>query len=155
MTETDDGKCHMVTGPRPGDDDPIPKGEPLTRDDILAVEDKEVKPVWIPEWGGRHVYVRVISGRERDLFEADIRGKPGATSNLYNFRARFAVLVCSDADGKPLFTDRDVTALGNKSARGLERIFDAGRHFNKFTEKDIDDLEKNSEGDRTDDSGSS
>ena len=83
-----------------------------------------------------------------------MRTVDGRARNLVDFRARFAVLVASDGEGNALFTAADIPALTAKSSSALERILLAGMKLNRWTEQDIADLEKNSEGDRPDASGS-
>ena len=43
----------------------------LTRNEILAVDDLQTQKVDVPEWGGS-VYVRGLTGSERDALEASI-----------------------------------------------------------------------------------
>src|SRR5262245_43050975 len=107
----------------------------LTRDAILAADD--LKRVWVdtPEWGGG-VWVRLLTGTERDKFESDNvrfsgsgkdrKGEP----NLANIRARLAVLCCCDEAGKRLFADADAEALGRKAGPVLDRIFDKAAALN-------------------------
>jgi len=152
---TDDGqdKCTMLP-PQRTDDEDAPRDVPvLGRDAILEIDDRSRIPLPVPEWGGL-IYVRMVSGGERDKFEASMRTVDGRARNLVDFRARFAVLVASDADGNALFTAADIPALTAKSSSALERILLAGMKLNRWTEQDIADLEKNSEGDRPDASGS-
>ncbi len=115
----------------------------LSRDEILTAEDHKLEQIAVPEWGGI-VYVRVVSGYERDQFEASL-STGSKQLNLHNFRARFAVLVLCDSDEKPLFNNADITALGKKSAAALDRIFDAGRRLNRMSDKDVDELVGNSD----------
>jgi len=114
------------------------------REDILALDDSRVIALEIPEWQ-RSVFLRVISGAERDRFEESCQPnqKTGQRS-MANFRARFAVLVLSDDKGKRLFTDADAGELGKKSQGSLDRILEAGGALNGMNAKDVDDLEKKS-----------
>ena len=110
----------------------------LSRDAILGARDAALVAVPVPEWGGT-VYVRAVSGTERDAFEAgqmDAKGK----ARLANFRARFAVLVACDQTGAPLFGVGDVEALGAKAAAPLDRILEAGMRLNGLRQKDVDEL---------------
>jgi hypothetical protein len=115
--------------------------ENLTRDAILAAEDLKMVPVDVPEWGGR-VYVRILTGLERDRRENEIwlnRNKPIKVS----LRARLVSLSACTQDGKRLFADSDVVDLGTKSAAALDRIFTAAQKINRMTAEDVQDLEKN------------
>jgi hypothetical protein len=115
--------------------------ELLTREAILDIEDLKTAVVAVPEWGGS-VRVRGLTGAERDRFEESVirlRGqKVGA--DLTNVRARLVSMAAIDGEGQPLFTDRDVAALGAKSAKALERVFDAAAKLSGLAPGDIEDL---------------
>lgn len=125
----------------------------LTKDEILNSDDRKVEEIAVPEWGGK-VYIRTLKGKERDNYEASLSVVNGKVMNAGNFRARFAVLVLCDEDGKRLFTDSQAMALGDKSAKPIDRIWDAGRKFNSMDDEDIGVLEGNSDSGQSDDSGS-
>ena len=115
----------------------------LTRNDILEIKDIEVELVKVPEWGG-DVYVKGMTGLERDTFEASIveqRGKKSSV-NMVNIRAKLAAQTVCDEDGKRLFTDADVKKLGAKSAQALQRVFDVAQRLSGITETDVDELAK-------------
>src|SRR5688572_17981670 len=57
----------------------------LTKEQILAADDRPTVPVETPEWGGT-VYLRVISAMERDVYESEI--VEGKRVNYDNIRAR-------------------------------------------------------------------
>lgn len=116
------------------------------RDEILAADDLPREPLVVKEWG-KTVWVRTLSGTERDAFEAsNVRQKGKATEfHRANLRARLAVLVVCDADGKRLFSDEDATALGRKSGAALDRIFDLANRLNRLSEQTQEDAEKNCE----------
>jgi hypothetical protein len=125
----------------------------LTRDQILSIQDIEIEEVEVPEWGGA-VYVRGMSGTERDQFEGSIvtqRGKSTAV-NMANIRAKLAAVSICDADGKRLFTERDAKALGEKSAAALQRIFEVARRLSGIGDEDIEELAEGLEKDPFDDS---
>lgn len=113
----------------------------LKREEILA--QAKAAPVWVdvPEWKGG-VYVREISASARDRFESTMVESAGP-ERLANVRARFVALVACDEAGQALFAEADVAALGELSAKALDRIFDAGRKLNGML-SDAEDVEKNS-----------
>lgn len=101
----------------------------LSRASILAATDLEFRQVDVPEWGGS-VWVRGLTGRERDRFELLMLPlAEGKTSDL-SFRAEVAAMGCVDWDGdsapttmpSPLFQPADVKQLGQKSAAALSRL---------------------------------
>jgi hypothetical protein len=115
----------------------------LTRDLILAALDLPTKDVEVPEWGGT-VKVRALTGAERDKFEASMitEANESRGDKLMNLRARMCAMTIVGEDGKSsLFTDKDVEALGRKSARALNRVFEAARELSGFTDKDVEELE--------------
>lgn len=125
----------------------------LTRDQILGADDLLFEDVPVPEWGGT-VRVRGLSGAERDDFEAgvvQVKGKK-TSMNLRNLRARLVALAVVGADGKRLFADSDVRALGHKSAAALQRVFEAAQRLSGLSDEDVEELTKNSDSDQSDDS---
>lgn len=111
----------------------------LTRDDILKASDIKVESV--KAWGGT-VYVKGMTGRERDQFEASIitiRGK-SQSINLENVRAKLCVMTLCDKDGVRLFADADLVALSEKSAVELQKIFAVAQRLSGITADDVKDL---------------
>ena len=116
----------------------------LNRDKIIAAKDLETEQVEVPEWGGS-VLVRTMNGTERDAFEASFyvgRGK-NREQNLENLRARLVALVVVDEAGERVFTDEDTAALGQKSVKALDRIFEVAQRLNGIGPKDVEDLAGN------------
>lgn len=118
----------------------------LTAEQIKTRPKKPPLLVEIPEWSDNgqpgQVYVREISARERDQFEATMVDSAGP-DKLANVRARFVAIVACDEKGSRLFSDDDATWLGDCSAAALDRIFDAGRQFNGMLAQ-AEDAKKNS-----------
>lgn len=127
----------------------------LTRDAILAASDITVETVPVPEWGGE-VLVAGLTGAQRDEYEQSTIKQRGqdVEMNLANMRAKLVSLSVVDENGKRLFSDKDVTALGKKSARALQRVFDVAMRLSGISKEDLDELAKNSESDQSDDSTS-
>lgn len=117
----------------------------LSRDDILKVKDIQIEAVDVPEWGGI-VYVKSLSGTERDAYESsmiEVRGK-NQRVNLENLRAKLAVMTVCDEDGKLLFSQKDIEVLGKKSASALNRVFKVAQRLSALTDQDVEELAKNS-----------
>ena len=108
----------------------------LTKEQILNSAVPKVE-VHIPEFGGS-VYVKTMTGSERDQFEADHIKSPNQ-----DIRGRLAAYTVCDENGKLLFSPSDVKALGNKSAAGLDRIFAIAIKLNGISKQDVEDLEAN------------
>ena len=102
----------------------------LTKDAILAADDLPRETVLVPEWGG-DVYVRTMSGTDRDAFESSLIARDSAKEGrMENVRARLVALTLCDATGNRLFEDAEITALGRKSALALDRVFAVSQRLN-------------------------
>lgn len=105
---------------------------------VLAARDTKLKgPIAVPEWDGVEVYLKTLSGSERDFFEEGY-----ANDKDKALRARFLVLCLCDADGDRLFTDVEFGELGTRSAVVLTRLFDEAWDWNKFSQKAADEMGK-------------
>lgn len=113
----------------------------LSKESILKSDDLPREQVEVPEWGGS-VYVRTLTGTERDSFEQSMQGKKNKI-DLENVRARFAVLTICDEAGARLFNATDAEKLGSKSAAALDRVFAVAQRLNGFTQSDAEDLAGN------------
>lgn len=113
----------------------------LTRDQILAADDLTTEDHEVPEWGGT-VRIRMLTGTERDAFEASVTQQRGKSvqANLTNLRARLVSLCLIDATGRRMFNREDIPALGRKSAAALDRVFDACRRLNRIGDEDVEEL---------------
>ena len=116
------------------------------RDEILSVDDLKREPIEIPEWpalAGK-LFIRSMTGAERDAFESSLTNGDGKSRQLGNIRARLATLTLCDEAGQRIFDDKDAAALGKKSAAPLNRVFEASQRLNLLSNQDVEDLEKNS-----------
>jgi hypothetical protein len=112
----------------------------LTKDQILAAQDCPRECVNVPEWGG-DVYVCVMSGTDRDSFEASLVA--ARQLDVWNYRAQLAVRCITDESGARLFGDEDALALGKKNAAVLDRIGRVAQKLNKLGDKDLEDIKGN------------
>jgi hypothetical protein len=113
----------------------------LSKEQILSTSDAKTVSLYIEEWGG-DVIISTMSGHARDQFEASLVGKNGGT-NLQNIRAKLAAATIVDEQGNLMFTDKDVAALGKKSAAALDRVFSASQKLNRISDGDVEELAKN------------
>lgn len=108
--------------------DEKPRMALLTRDAILGADDIRYEYVDVPEWGGT-VRVRSLTGSERDEYDAEswamTNGGKDAKGALTDFRVRRVARAIVDEDGAPLFSARDIAALGRKNGMVIDRLDDA------------------------------
>lgn len=111
----------------------------LGRDDILNASDIRKEKVKV--WGGE-VWVRGMTGAERDKFEASVIQFKGNAQNLNltNIRAKLCSLTVCDEEGNRLFTEADVQALSEKSAVELSKIFIVAQRLSGITDADVEEL---------------
>ena len=132
----------------------------LNKDILLAKQELEIKKVDLED--GNFVYVREMTGRERDTLEESLitekKGKKGKITferNLSDFRAKLACSTICDEEGNNLLTIKDAPTLStNMGAKRLSLIVEVAEKLNKMSEEDKDDLTKNSEAEEAEDSSS-
>ena len=132
----------------------------LTRKQLLEKELLQV--VKVDLGGDDFIYVKQMTGRDRDRFEQSIlkekedeKGKVTYERSLEDFRAKLAVLTVCDEKGELLFRPEDYSTLSaNMSANRLEKIITKAQKLNRISEQDREKLVKNSESDRDDNSPS-
>ncbi len=113
----------------------------LTKEQILAAQDLPTEDVSVPEWGGT-VRVRGMTGSERDAWELlQLDDKKPA-----DIRATLLAFTIVDEKGALVFQPEEISALGKKSAKALQRVFRVAQKLSRITEADVKELEKNSSG---------
>lgn len=129
--------------------------EQSLRDRILAAPDLKREAVYVPQWGF-NVYVRTLTGAELDAWQASLVNFDGKRPRLQmaNQRARLVVKCVVDEAGNRLFKDDEADALGRKSAAAIQVLFDAAQRLNALSDDLVEEMEKNSTSEPTDDSGS-
>jgi len=133
----------------------------MGKEALLAKDKLEIVKVEFED--GNYVFVRQMTGHERDTFEQSlirkIRDKKGAVTSYEqateDFRAKLAVLTICDEAGDPVLEAKDYPVLSrNMSAKRLETIINKAQELNKISEEDKEELVKNSEVGQADDSNS-
>ena len=137
----------------------------LSKEDIFKADDRPVRDVEVPEWGGT-VRVRGLTGAGRDEYESSLRAvqeveQPDGTvlqkmvPNTLNSRAKLASLSIVDSDGNQLFSELDVGRLGQKSSAALDRVVAAASELSALGGSAAEgELEGNSGAAESGDSGS-
>jgi hypothetical protein len=124
----------------------------LNRENLLTKEPLEIVKVDLGK--DEYIYVRQMTGRERDKFEQslikrtrDSKGKvTGYDQSLDDFRAKLAVNSICDEQGNLLLKPDDYPQLSQMmSAARLEKIVNESQKLNAISEEDKEELVKNSE----------
>jgi hypothetical protein len=124
----------------------------LNRENLLTKEPLEIVKVDLGK--DEYIYVRQMTGRERDKFEQslikrtrDSKGKvTGYDQALDDFRAKLAVNSICDEQGNLLLKPDDYPQLSQMmSAARLEKIVNESQKLNAISEEDKEELVKNSE----------
>lgn len=127
----------------------------LDRKSLLKKEEVQIVKVELGK--DEFVYVRQMSGRERDTFEQslikEVKDAAGTVTGydrtLMDFRAKLAVVTLCDEKGVSLLQPSDYEMLSiNMSAKRLEKIVNEAQKLNAITEEDKENLVKNSGGDQ-------
>lgn len=116
----------------------------LTKEAILAADDRKYQDVEVPEWGGA-VRVMAMSGTERDAWENTIIDDNGKIVRKANARADLVARCVVDEDGDRMFTEDDIAALGAKSSAALDRVFAVCQKVNNLGGEVVEELVGNSE----------
>ena len=127
----------------------------LDRNQLLKKEELEIVEVVLGN--DEKVFVRQMTGRERDRFEQtlvrEVKDKKGNVTyekTTEDFRAKLAVCTVCDGAGKLIFEVADYSVLSqNMSAARLEKIVNAAQKLNKITEDSKEDALKNSDAGET------
>lgn len=119
-------------------------GKVLSADDLLSATELPQEAIELGRLG--IVYVRGMTGKERDAWEASLMRGRGAErrADTRNARARLAVRCLVDAQGNRLFKDDDAEKLGNIRVDYLQKVFEAAQRLSGVTDSDLDDLGKSS-----------
>ena len=132
----------------------------LNRTELLKKETLKKEKVDLGD--GNFVFVRQMTGHERDTFEQsllkktkDFKGNVTFEQSLDDFRAKLAVCTLCDEEGKALLLPNDYSLLSqNMSAKTLETIVNAAQKLNAISEQDKEELVKNSAAGQEDNSNS-
>lgn len=132
-----------------------------TREVIMAAKvDLRSEWVEVPGWPGGGVFVRQMTGVDRDRMDCEERKRRGDDPDspdpfaLVNYRARLLTKCLVNESGERIFRDDDAEWLGNQPNPILERLTDKALELNHITDSALEEAEKNSESGQSVDSGS-
>ena len=114
---------------------------------IMGFDDLSFEEIVVPEWNGAIIRVRQLTGTERGFFEgviAKVNPDPGSTGvsvqmDPTKMRVTLVALTMVDEKGKRLFSDREIEALGTKSAKAIERIYEVSARLSGLTSESMDE----------------
>lgn len=111
----------------------------LNKQTILSMNKPRMRLVNVPQWGG-DVYLRSMTGEQRDRFEEASRG--GKVSEI-----KLTILAYSlcDEHGNRLFADAELDLLNQLDGGTLAELAVQAGELNYVTEKDIEVMQKHSE----------
>lgn len=84
----------------------------LTADDIFAVDDSELTPYDVPQWGGT-IYIRVMNAEEAISF-SELTADPARRKQAM---LRLVTMCCCNEKGEQLFRPDQVEKLKKKSVK--------------------------------------
>lgn len=107
----------------------------LSKAAILGAQHLPVEEVHVPEWADENgddlVYVRGMTGAERDLWEMSLTVERNGQMipDQANATAKALVRCIVDAEGQRLFEDRDANELGAQPSAALMRVWRVARRL--------------------------
>jgi hypothetical protein len=113
----------------------------LTREQFLELPNTGVKEVSLPN--GSTVFVRNMSGLDRELWEKTTLHLAEAKEESYCSRAVLVIFTACDENGKRLFKESDLDELSTRDGTVLAAICDAAMSLNFLGDK-TSSAEKNS-----------
>ena len=126
------------------------EGKMMDRGMLLEKQSLEIRKVELDK--DYFVFVRQMTGRERDCFEQslfnfgkDEAGQETFTRAMQDYRAKLAVNTICDEQGNILLEPADAEMLStNMSAERLEKIINVVQKINHISAADKESLVKNS-----------
>lgn len=117
----------------------------------LGKRPRKVKKVEGKPWDRDDIYVRKMSGEERDAYHADVWSRSdkttGQLTNIKGWHAQVVVLNACDEFGVNIFEPQQVAALNQlDDTESLDLVFDSVREFNFLTPTAQEEIEGNSGG---------
>lgn len=105
------------------------------RETLAALAERKVIRIEEPGWPGP-LYVREMTGRERDAFEAWLIKADGSI-NRDDYRARFALATLCDEGGARLSAD-DLELVANAASSVLDVVVERARKLNWLGEAGLE-----------------
>ena len=123
----------------------------LSKDQILAAQDRRETVVEVPEWGGQ-IRLMEMSGADRAAYLSSIfkygtneKGEVTVEGDPTNADAKLLARTIVDEDGNRVFSEEDIIALGQKNGLVLDRLSTEANKLNALTPTAVDDATGKSE----------
>ncbi len=118
----------------------------LTGAEILEADDLTTKLVAVPEWKGA-VRIRVMAGVDRDAFEKSMMKFKGdaVERDVTNARAKLVARCVCDKEGRRLFNESQIEALGRKNQVALSTLAKECQILNGMDDESKEATLKNSD----------
>ena len=115
--------------------------ENLSGNEILALQDRKMDSVVVPEWNNTTVFIREMGAAERAAYEAgllDNKDKP-LEERMFAVKINLVILCACDTEGNRLFKDSDYDALKDKNGDAINRVYEVVSRLNLMTDEDIEE----------------
>lgn len=123
-----------------------------SRELLLKKRPRRIETVTVPsdfpdaELAGATFRVQALTAAEKSEFDSQFTGRKGQLlpSRVKRIRLLLVLATVVDESGSPLFSADDIPQLEAVDAGLIELLVDKAQELNRFSDEDIDDLEKNS-----------
>lgn len=120
----------------------------IGKDTINKSVDRKWEDVHVPEWGG-DVRILELSSADRGYLEAGSLVANGSTpqfkvESIKNNREKVVAMALVDENFERLFTNKEITDLGKKSGKVLDRLYQVAMRISGMSPGSVDDAEGNS-----------
>lgn len=111
----------------------------MNGEEILALDDRPMETVKVPEWNDEVIHIRVMGAVERAKHETSLIESKDLTLDEKMIKIKVnAVLLCAcDAEGNRLFSDDQFDALAEKNADAIDRLYDVINRINMITQAEV------------------
>lgn len=115
----------------------------LTGSEIIAVNDRKIIPVEVPEWGGT-VHLRSLSLGELSGLDREFSDSKTGMINPHKgpYVEKFLALSICDAGGVPLFSVDQLGELSKKSYKVLAFLSEKATELSRTRQVDLEDLQR-------------
>ena len=119
----------------------------LSREQLLTPREVPIRKVELPALGG-FVWVKGMTAKERGQFEKSFDNIDGTKNKkrVSEVRERMVIICACDEDRTPMFTIRDLEALGKQEINTIEKIVIVAQELCGMSDGDIEELAGNSDG---------